>query len=157
MTRAAAAAPPSLADTGLEGFVPALMNRIMAGYNAMLREDLARHGLTTAKMRALAVLSVIDAPSITALATHTVTEKSTLSRALDQLAAEGLIRRDPDPADSRTTRVRLTDHGRAAFETIWPHLAAAQHRLMQGLTDDEARALVGTLQRILRNIRKHDF
>ena len=40
-------------------------------------------------------------------------ELVTLSRALDQLSADGLIRRESDAADSRATRVYITEAGRA--------------------------------------------
>ena len=38
---------PRLGESGLEGFAPYLMNRIMGRYNAALRAEMARHGLTT--------------------------------------------------------------------------------------------------------------
>jgi DNA-binding MarR family transcriptional regulator len=146
-----------LGEIGLTNFAPYLMNRIMGRYNAMLRETMAGLGLTTAKMRSLAVLTVIDAPLIRDLAVYTVTDPSTLSRALDQLQAEGLIRREDDAADSRAVRIVLTPAGRAAFETLWPHMAAAHDRMFRGIAEEERRAFVGTLQKMLANIRKHEI
>jgi DNA-binding MarR family transcriptional regulator len=148
---------PGLGEIGLGNFAPYLMNRIMGRYNASLRADLAGLGLSTPKMRALAVLSVIDAPLIRELAVYAVVEQSTLSRALDQLAGEGLIQRETDAGDSRATRVHITEAGRAAFEAMWPKMAAAYARMFQGIPEDERRAFVGTLQKMLGNIRKHDF
>ena len=148
---------PRLGESGLEGFAPYLMNRIMGRYNAALRAEMARHGLTTPKMRALAVLSVVQAPLIRELAVYTVTEQSTLSRALDQLATDGLIRREADAVDSRATRVHITPAGRAVFDTLWPHMADAQDTLFKGIPEDARRAFTGTLQKILLNIRKHEF
>ena len=148
---------PRLGEIGLGNFAPYLMNRIMGRYNASLRADLAGLGLSTPKMRALAVLSVIDAPLIRELAVYAVVEQSTLSRALDQLAGEGLIQRETDAGDSRATRVHITEAGRAAFEAMWPKMAAAYARMFQGIPEDERRAFVGTLQKMLGNIRKHDF
>ena len=49
-----------LAEMGLENFAPYLMNRLMGRYNAALREEMAKLGLTTTQMRSLAVLSVLD-------------------------------------------------------------------------------------------------
>ena len=148
---------PGLAEIGLGNFAPYLMNRIMGRYNASLRADLAGLGLSTPKMRALAVLSVIDAPLIRELAVYAVVEQSTLSRALNQLAGEGLIQRETDAGDSRATRVHITEAGRAAFEAMWPKMAAAYARMFQGIPEDERRAFVATLQKMLGNIRKHDF
>jgi DNA-binding MarR family transcriptional regulator len=148
---------PSLGEIGLTNFAPYLMNRIMGRYNASLREEMADLGLTTPKMRALAVLSVIEGPLIRELAVFTVSEQSTLSRALDQLAAEGLIRREADTTDSRATRVFITEAGRAAFDSLWPHMAVAQSRMFRSIPDEERSAFVGTLQKMLTNIRKHEI
>lgn len=150
-------APRSLGEVGLQNYAPYLMNRIMGRYNASLRAEMARLGLTTPKMRALAVLSVIDRPLIGELAVYAVVEQSTLSRALDGLAAEGLARREADPADSRATRVAITDEGRAAFERLWPHMAAAYEAMFRGVPEEERRAFVATLQKVLANVRRHEF
>jgi DNA-binding MarR family transcriptional regulator len=149
--------PRSLGEIGLAGYPPYLMNRIMGRYNASLRAEMARLGLTTPKMRALAVLSVIDRPLIRELAVYAVVEQSTMSRALDRLAAEGLVRREADASDSRATRVSLTDEGRAAFDRLWPHMAAAQERMFRGIPEEERRAFVATLQKLLANVRRHEF
>jgi DNA-binding MarR family transcriptional regulator len=148
---------PRLGEIGLSNYAPYLMNRIMGRYNASLRDEMAGMGLTTPKMRALAVLSVIDGPLIRELAVLTVTEASTLSRALDQLQAEGLIRRESDAADARAVRVYVTDAGRASFDTLWPHMAAMTARMFRGIPDDDRRAFVATLQMMLTNIRKHEI
>ena len=146
-----------LGEIGLFNFAPYLMNRIMGRYNASLREEMAGMGLSTSKMRALAVLSVIDGPLIGAMAIYAVAEQSTLSRALDQLAGDGLVRREADANDSRATRVYITDPGRAAFDALWPHMAATYARMFRGIPDDERSAFVGTLQKMLINIRKHEI
>ncbi len=148
---------PRLGEIGLTNFAPYLMNRIMGRYNASLRDEMASMGLTTPKMRALAVLSVIEGPLIRELAVYTVTEQSTLSRALDALEREGLVRREADPFDSRAVRLRITEAGRAAFDQMWPHMAAAQARMFRGIPEEERRAFVGTLQKMLTNIRKHEI
>jgi DNA-binding MarR family transcriptional regulator len=154
----APAAPlPPLVEIGLANYAPYLMNRIMGRYNASLRAEMAKLGLTTAKMRALAVLSVEEGLLIGELAVFSVVEQSTLSRALDQLASEGLVRREADPADNRATRVRLTDAGRATFERLWPLMAESHQRMFRSIPDAERRAFVATLQKMLANIRKHEI
>ena len=72
-----------LAEMGLENFAPYLMNRLMGRYNAALREEMAKLGLTTTQMRSLAVLSVLDGILIRELAVYAVVQQSTLSRGLD--------------------------------------------------------------------------
>ncbi|MDB5666957.1 MarR family winged helix-turn-helix transcriptional regulator [Cypionkella sp.] len=148
---------PRLGEIGLTNFAPYLMNRIMGRYNASLREEMAGLGLSTPKMRALAVLSVVEGPLIRELAVYTVIDPSTLSRGLDQLQADGLIRREVDSVDSRAVRVFITDAGRAAFDSLWPHMAQAQARMFRGIPEDERRAFTATLQKMLTNIRKHEI
>ena len=159
-----------LGEIGLSNFAPYLMNRIMGRYNADLRQEIARRyvdpdlrqemtglGLTTPKMRALAVLSVIDDLPISDLAVYAVVEQSTLSRALEQLASDGLVRRDPDPNDSRVTRIGITETGRAALDQLWPSMARVYAQMFKGIPAEERQAFVTTLQKMLKNIRKHDF
>jgi len=146
-----------LDQLGLENFAPYLMNRIMGRYNAALSTEMAALGLTTPQMRSLAVLSVIDGILIRELAVYAVVQQSTLSRALDALVRDGLVRRETDATDSRATRVYLTDKGREAYARLWPHMAEAYGAMFKGIDAAEKEAFVGTLRTMLRNIRKHDF
>ena len=147
----------TLGEIGLENFAPYLMNRIMGRYNASMREELAELGLTTPKMRALAVLAMIDGLLIGQLAVYAVVEYSTLSRSLDGLEADALVERRPDIEDARATRVFIPPAGRCTFEKIWPRMAEATAQMFEGISTDERRVFTTTLQKMLRNIRVHDF
>ena len=144
---------PRLGEIGLANYPPYLMNRIMGRYNASIRDEMAKLGLTTPKMRALAVLSVMDGLAIGQLAIHAIVEQSTLSRAVDALQSEGLVRREVDAEDGRTVRVFITPEGRARFEVLWPHMAETYHAMFQGIDPEEQRAFVATLQKMHANIR----
>lgn len=146
-----------LGEMGLENFPPYLMNRIMGRYNQALASQMSKLGLTTPQMRSLAVLSVIDGILIRELAVYAVVQQSTLSRALETLDQNGFVRRRTDTNDSRATRVFITDAGRAAYEKLWPHMASAYEAMFRGIGEEDKRAFVGTLNKMLRNIRKHDF
>lgn len=155
--RAPNATPPRLGEIGLGNYEPYLMNRVMGRYNASIRAEMAKLGLTTPKMRVLAVLSVMDGLLISQLAVHAITEQSTLSRALDAMQTDGLVRREADPDDSRATRVYMTDTGRSTFEVLWPHMAETYGRMFRGIGEDERHAFLATLKKVHTNIRKHDF
>ena len=147
----------TLGEIGLTHFAPYLMNRIMGRYNAELSARLRAQGLTTAKMRTLAVLAVVPGLTINELSVYGVTEQSTMSRTLESLEKAGLVRRVERESDARVREIYLTDSGRAAFEQVWPDMHAAYEEMFRGIDDAERAAFVGTLQRILANIRKHDF
>ena len=54
-------------------------------------------------------------------------------------------------------QVFLTDEGRAEFNRAWPAMHDAFEAMFQDIGDEEYSALVVTLQKVLRNIRKHDI
>ena len=146
-----------MGEIGLDNFPTYLMNRIMARYNATLQAQIRSLGLNTAKMRTLAVLSIIEAPLIRELAVYSVSEISTLSRALDALEADGLVTRSVDPNDSRAVRVSITAAGRNVFDKVWPDMLASYEAMFDGIADEERHAFIGTLKKMLRNTRIHDF
>ena len=148
---------PRLGEIGLENFAPYLMNRIVGRYNAALQKEMAKLGLTTPQMRSLAVLSVRDGILIRELAVYAVVQPSTLSRALETLNTKGLVRSETDEQDSRATRMFITDAGREAYDRLWPHMSQAYEAMFKGIDVAEKYVFVGTLQSMLRNIRKHDF
>jgi MarR family transcriptional regulator for hemolysin len=148
---------PSLGEIGLSAFAPYLMNRVMARWNTDLAEELKALGMTTAKMRALAVLSVSSTVTINELSIFAVTEQSTMSRTLDSLEDQGFIRRQPRPDDMRVRDVSITAKGRAAFDKIWPTMYGMLLKMFDGIEEDEHRAFLGTLQKMLRNVRKNEL
>lgn len=143
----------SLGEIGMNNFAPYLMNRIVARYNHSLAETLKDLSLTTPKMRVLSVLSVVNGPVIRELAIFSLVGPSTLSRVLDAMEADGLIRREAHEQDSRSCRVYLSDRGGAYYEKLWPKMSSEYQRMFAGTSREERAAFVNTLQKILRNIR----
>ena len=147
----------TLGQIGLQQFAPYLMNRIMGRYNATLRENFRRQHRTIAQVRTLAVLSVMDGVTVGDLSVYTVIEQSTLSRTLDALEEHGLVRRETGESDSRVRKVFLTEEGRAEFTRAWPAMHQAFEAMFEGIDDAEYSALIVTLQKMLKNIRKHEI
>jgi DNA-binding MarR family transcriptional regulator len=148
---------PSLGEMGLNHFAPYIMNRVMARWNANLSEELRSRDITTAKMRALAVLSVSSSLTINELSVLGVTEQSTMSRTVDSLEEQGLISRTPRPDDLRVRDVAITEEGRAVFNEIWPVMFDGLRQMFRDIDDNEYRAFLNTLHKILRNVRKNDL
>ena len=144
---------PSFAEIGLNYFVPYLLNRIAATWNAELAGELRKFNLSTPQMRALAVLGINSGLTINELSTLTVTEQSTMSRTLDTLETRGLVRRRPRASDLRVREVEITASGREAFDAFWPVMFGHYQRMFRDIGEDEFAQLVGTLQKVLRNIR----
>lgn len=148
---------PTMGEIGLNHFAPYLMNRLMARWNANLSEELREYDMTTAKMRALAVLCVSSSVTISELSVFAVTEQSTMSRTLDSLEQQGYIRRQPRVEDMRIRDVSITEEGRAAFEKVWPTMYDLFLQMFDGVDEAEYRGFISTLHKVLHNIRKHEI
>ena len=148
---------PTMGEIGLNNFAPYLMNRVISRWNANLADDLKSLDMTTAKMRALAILAITPSVTINELSVFAVTEQSTMSRTLDSLEDQGFIRRQPRPDDMRVRDVTITEDGRAAFEKIWPTMYDDFLKMFQGIEEEEYKTFVAVLHRVLQNIRKHDI
>lgn len=148
---------PSLGEIGLDHFAPYLINRISARWNTDLGAQIKEHGLTTLQMRVLAILTVMAGSTVNEVAVFAVTEQSTMSRTLDNMERDGLVRRKNRRGDARVRELHLTEKGREAFRNVWPVMYDSLKRMFAGFTDAEYETLIGLLTRVLRNIRQHDF
>jgi len=147
---------PGLGEIGLQNFAPYLMNRIMGRYNQTIQSSLSNAGITTLKMRILAVLSVVDGISVNELAIYTVAEQSTLSRTLTALEDAGLVYSSISSTDNRIRFNHLTEEGSELFNSLWPQMHASYNQMFAGIDDDQKDAFIGTLRKILRNIRVNE-
>jgi DNA-binding MarR family transcriptional regulator len=144
---------PSLAEIGLNHFVPYLLNRIAATWNTDMAGELRTFDLTTPQMRTLAVLGINSGLTINELSALAVTEQSTMSRTLDTLEARGFVSRRPRPSDLRVREVEITAAGREAFDAFWPVMFQHYEQMFRGIGEDEFSQFVATLQKVLRNNR----
>ena len=103
-------------------------------------------------MRTLAVLSLMSGATVNELSVYTVTEQSTMSRALDGMERDGLVRRLHREGDMRVREVHVTDAGREAFRRFWPEMYTAFANMLAGLSEAEYETLIHLLTRILDNI-----
>ncbi len=148
---------PSLGEIGLDHFAPYLINRISARWNTDLGNQIKEQGLTTLQMRVLAILTVMAGSTVNEVAVFAVTEQSTMSRTLDGMERDGLVRRKARRGDARVRELHLTDKGREAFREVWPLMYASLKQMFSGFSDAEYETLIGLLTRVLRNVRRHDF
>ena len=70
---------------------------------------------------------------------------------VDTLERDGLVRREPDPNDRRMMSVELTPEGVTFIKQMLPGHFRLMAELMEPLTEDERKTLVGLLNKILRH------
>lgn len=81
-----------------------------------------------------------------------VLSKSGLSRRIDRMEAEGLVRREVCPFDGRGVYEVLTDKGRAVLARASAiHHRGIEDHFARHMSDDEARVLRSVFQRILES------
>jgi DNA-binding MarR family transcriptional regulator len=95
------------------------------------------------------LLQLAEAPGrrlrMAELADRVLLSRSGLTRLIDRLQAEGLVRREPSPDDARGTFTVLTLAGVGRLRAAAPvHLAGIQQHWLGHFSDDELREL-GTL------------
>lgn len=148
---------PTMGEIGLNQFVPYLMNRIMGRWNSNLHERIVESNLSTVKMRILAVLTVHSGLTINQLSVYTVIEQSTISRSLDRMQDQGLIRRETGHEDGRIREIHIMDKGRAAFDEFWPEMYKSYQNLFAGVNESEQEIFIKTLHKLLINIRENSI
>jgi DNA-binding MarR family transcriptional regulator len=76
-------------------------------------------------------------------------EQYNLSRLLDRMEAEGLVRRTPYPGDKRRQLVEITPEGRSLQKRMWSAYGAAiQKHVGARLDETEADMLAGLLGKL---------
>ena len=86
-------------------------------------------------------------PNQLALAQQLGIDRSVLTYLLDDLEANKLIERRPDPADRRARRIVLTKAGEAALARFGKRLAVAEQHALRGLDENEQKVLRDLLWR----------
>jgi DNA-binding MarR family transcriptional regulator len=86
------------------------------------------------------------------LATTLDVNVSTISRHVQQLERDGLLRRTEDPRDRRAAMLHLTDQGRAVLERVWAARRAALVLLFEQWSPEDRRRFSELLARFADEI-----
>lgn len=125
-----------------------------------LTRRLQESGLSGADYEVLALLSALDGDRMPArdLGNALGWEKSRVSHQVRRMQADGLINREPNPDDARSTMVRLLPAGRAAVEKAAPgHVEDVRRNFIDLMTPAELDMLAALNERILHHLTKdHD-
>ncbi|MCW4113758.1 MarR family transcriptional regulator [Aurantimonas sp. MSK8Z-1] len=86
------------------------------------------------------------------LARFARTEQPPMAQMLARMERDGLIRRTPDPADRRSSRVALTETAEDRLPDAIAALLAGNREALAGFSDAEAAQFVAMLQRVIANL-----
>jgi DNA-binding MarR family transcriptional regulator len=82
-----------------------------------------------------------------------VTSPTVVTRLVDALVADGLVRRIDHPGDKRKTWAEITNAGSALFEAEAPLMMLEVQKLWQGVTEEEKRLLAHLLTKLRLSVK----
>jgi len=109
--------------------------------NTIAREYRDLFGLSIPEWRVMAVLGRFGPLSASGACERTAMDKVGVSRAVAQLIAQGLVKRQTDPNDRRRSILKLTARGVRTHRKIVPIARGRESELAAALTLKERRSL----------------
>jgi MarR family transcriptional regulator, transcriptional regulator for hemolysin len=79
-------------------------------------------------------------------------EQPPMAQMLARMERDGLIRRTPDPADGRSSRIMLTEAAQARLPNAVAVLLQGNREVLCGFTDEETALLVALLTRLIASL-----
>lgn len=134
-------------DEGQIGIVAALVRSAFL-VNAVYTESGREYGLTPQQGQLLCVL-MAQPYGMSELGAMLGLAKSSLTGLVDRTERNGLVRREPDPRDTRAVRVALTPEGSTLAEEFYAETCRRIDRLPAGLSAAERDTLAGLLGRVV--------
>ncbi|WP_197094006.1 MarR family winged helix-turn-helix transcriptional regulator [Nonomuraea sp. SBT364] len=116
--------------------------------NAVYVESAREYGLTQQQGQLLCVL-MAQPYGMTELGATLGLAKSSLTGLVDRTERNGLVRRKPDPQDSRAVRVALTTQGATLAEEFYAETCRRVEELTSGFSPAERDALAALLGRVV--------
>ena len=136
-------------DLKLTRFLPYVINnlaeRISAGLSTLYSDE---YGLTIPEWRVIANLAEHNTLNARQIVQFTTLEKSTVSRAVNNLSARGLVSQQRTEGDNRVKDLALTDAGETLYRSIVPRALAWERDLLEDLNAGEYRDLLHSLYKL---------
>jgi DNA-binding MarR family transcriptional regulator len=133
--------------------LPYLLTRVASRTNQLWVRQLRDHGLTIGRWQVLNVLNRFDGSRIGTIADLSGGEQPAVSRVIDQMERDGLVKRRPSLDDSRAVEVWITGQGRAVYDELMPAANAFVQRMLRALGDDEVEQLQSLLERLFGDLQ----
>jgi DNA-binding MarR family transcriptional regulator len=105
----------------------------------------------------LVILAEQDGLTHSAIAAKLRISPSAATKVIKRLEKLSYLRRQPDPADERLSRVFLQDEGRAVIDQIHAAFGMINRVMMEGVTPEEQGQLRDLLGRVQANLGKGTF
>jgi MarR family transcriptional regulator, organic hydroperoxide resistance regulator len=134
----------------IDGYFLYLMARASHLISSEFHEQLRRRGVSVPVWRVLASLvGSVGGETVTGLAEVCLLQQPTMTKLLDRMVRDGLVRRSQDGRDRRVVRVLLTPRGEAIAEELVQAALQHEQEVLARHPEAEAMALKSLLRGIL--------
>ena len=133
-----------------------LITRTSLLVTSALKRELREAGVEKVRPAYLGVLMSLwreDRLNVGELGRRAGLEPSTMTGLLDRMERDGLVLREPDPADRRAHRIALTELGRGAAHPVTEVVGRALEKTLEGIAAEDLDRVKGILRRVLANAR----
>lgn len=132
----------------VDDYLSYLLARASHQVSREFHAQLKPHGMTIAEWRVLATLVDGDGLSLGELADAVLFKQSSLTKAIDRMERDGLVKRLPGAGDRRRIRIVITSRGAAAVRRLLTRAKLHEARILATYRPEE----VENLKRILRDL-----
>jgi DNA-binding MarR family transcriptional regulator len=126
-----------------------LVNRSARLMAQLQSRRLRRHGVALAQWAILLFLYARDGQTQRELSRVVAIEPPTVTRTIDRMVRDGLVRREPHPNDGRATRIWLTPRALALRDELTAESLAGNELAARVLSGEELETLKSLLRRVI--------
>lgn len=131
--------------------VHTVMHQFRSQQYQVLREG---HDITHMESKVLGFFGRHPGATQSDLVQHSGRDKAQLARLIKGLKERGLLLAEPDEADRRNIRLRLSPDGDALLQALQGQARLLGTLAVQGLSTDEQQQLAALLERVKQNLHE---
>jgi DNA-binding MarR family transcriptional regulator len=126
--------------------------RVLHGHVRDMEVVLKRIGLDIASWRVLTILTEFEPASVSLLAEHCASKLSTMTKTIQRLEIDGLVKTRTSGADARVTEVIATSKGRKLVGVARAASSRVFRQTFDGIDDQEIARFIATLRHMHANM-----
>ncbi|MCR4377602.1 MAG: MarR family transcriptional regulator [Rhodospirillales bacterium] len=132
------------------GYLITLAQRLM---HKGLGMKFQAHGVSVAQWSVLVTLWEVDGLTQKELSERVTVETATLSRTIDRMERDGLVKRVRSASDRRQVHVFLSDYGAGLWRKLVPEAETMLTLALAGISEEEEQTLRQLLKRVINNVQ----